>query len=106
MILAGNSNTAVPTEQAVKTYVDTQTQTAIAAANNARLSAPFDSSNVTRNASGQLTAAVNETVTYSNIAYNSDNNITGYDELSQTGTQKSIAATYDSDGKVLTVTVT
>ena len=104
--LAGNSNTAVPTEQAVKTYVDTQTQTAIAAANNARLSAPFDSSNVTRNASGQLTAAVNETVTYSNIAYNSDNNITGYDELSQTGTQKSIAATYDSDGKVLTVTVT
>ena len=25
--LSGNSNTAVPTEQAVKTYVDTQTQT-------------------------------------------------------------------------------
>ena len=104
--LAGNSNTAVPTEQAVKTYVDTQTNTAIDAANNARLSAPFDSSNVTRNASGQLTAAVNETVTYSNIAYNSDNNITGYDELSINGTAKSIAATYDSDGKVLTVTVT
>ena len=104
--LAGNSNTAVPTEQAVKTYVDTQTNTAIDAANNARLSAPFDSSNVTRNASGQLTAAVNETVTYSNIAYKSDNNITGYDELSINGTAKSIAATYDSDGKVLTVTVT
>ena len=79
--LQGNSNTAVPTEQAVKTYVDTQTQTAIAAANNARLSQSFDIANVTRNASGQLTAAVNETVQYSKHCYDGDNNITGYDEL-------------------------
>jgi len=104
--LSGNSNTAVPTEQAVKTYVDTQTQTAIAAANNARLSAPFDIANTTRNAAGQLTATTNETVQYSNISYDGDSNITGYDELSTTGTTKVVAATYDADGKVQTVTVT
>ena len=45
------------------------------------------------------------TVQYSNISYDGDSNITGYDELSTTGTT-SPAATYDADGKVQTVTVT
>ena len=103
--LAGNSNTAVPTEQAVKTYVDTKTDTAIAAANNALLSKPFNSSNVTRNAADQLTAAVNESVTYSNIVY-SGTNITAYRETSSNGTIKDVAITYDTAGKVTVVTST
>ena len=104
--LSGNSNTAVPTEQAVKTYVDSQTQVAIAAANNAKLSAPFDIADTTRNAAGQLTATTNETVQYSNITYDANSNLTGYQELSTTGVTKNVTATYDSNGKVETVTVT
>ena len=103
--LSGNSNTAVPTEQAVKGYVDTKTDTAIAAANNALLTKAFNSTNTTRNGSGQLTGAINESVTYSNIVY-TGNNITAYRETSSNGTVKDIAITYDSSGKATVVTST
>ena len=67
----------------------------------------FDIANTTRNVPGQLTATTHETVQYSNISYDGDSNITGYDELIQLLVLlKSIAATYDADGKVQTVTVT
>ena len=102
--MSGNSNLAVPTEQAVKTYVDTQTSSAIAAANNALLSKAFNISNVTRNGAGQLTAAINESVTYSNIVY-TGTNITGYTETSANGTTQNVTITYDSESKVQTVVI-
>ena len=103
--LSGNSNTAVPTEQAVKGYVDTKTDTAIAAANNALLTKTFNSTNTNRNAAGQLTSVINESVSYSNIVY-TGNNITAYRETSSNGTVKEVAVTYDSSGKATIVTST
>ena len=70
------------------------------------MSAPFDIADTTRNTAGQLVGTTNETVQYSNITYDSSSNITGYEELSTTGVTKTVAATYSSDGKVSTVTVT
>jgi hypothetical protein len=103
--LTGNSNTAVPTEQAVKTYVDNKTDVAIAAISVAALAKEFDIANVTRNPSGQLTGAINEGVTYTNIVY-TGNNITQYVETSENGTQQTVDITYDANGKVETVVVT
>ena len=100
--LTGNSNTAVPTEQAVKTYVDTKTTIAIGAANNAVLTKPYNVSNITRNASNQITAAVHESVTYSAIVY-TGLNITAYRETSSNGTIKDVTVTYSSDGKATEV---
>ena len=101
--LTGNSNTAVPTEQAVKTYVDTKTEVAIGAANNAVLSKAFNVSNLTKNAAGQITAAVQESITYSAIVY-TGKNITAYRETSATGTIKDVTITYATDGKINVVT--
>ena len=103
--LTGNSNTAVPTEQAVKTYVDTKTDVAIAAISVAALAKAFDITNVTRNGTGQLTGAVNEGVTYTSIVY-TGNNITQYVETSANGTQQTVDITYDSNNLVQTVVVT
>lgn len=103
--LTGNSNAAVPTEQAVKTYVDTKTDVAIAAISVAALAKEFNISNVTRNASGQLTGAINEGVTYTNITY-TGTNITQYTETSANGTQQTVDITYDANNLVQTVVVT
>ena len=102
--LTGNSNAAVPTEQAVKTYVDTKTDVAIAAIGLAALAKEFDITNVTRNASGQLTGAINEGVTYTNITY-TGSNITQYTETSANGTQQTVDITYDANNLVQTVVV-
>ena len=91
--LAGNSNIAVPTEAAVKTYVD----------NNA-LTKTFSSVNSTLNASGQLTGATNESVIYSNITYNASGLITSYNENVLNGAVKLITITYDLNNAVTTVT--
>lgn len=105
--LSGNSNTAVPTEQAVKTYVDVQTASAIAAADNALLGKAWDDSDTTYNASGQLTGTKNEGITYSNILYDSAGEyIVAYREVSPTGTTQDIAVTYDASGLVTLLTAT
>jgi len=60
--LAGNSNIAVPTEQAVKTYVD--------AASLGRFStSDFDYSNVTFDANGNISSAIADDITYTNITW-------------------------------------
>jgi hypothetical protein len=100
--LTGNSNTAVPTEQAVKTYVDNKTTIAIGAANNAVLTKAFDIGNLNRNASGEITGVTHESVTYSNVVYTGEN-ITGYRETSANGTIKDVTVTYSTDGKIATV---
>ena len=105
--LSGNSNTAVPTEQAVKTYVDTQTASAVAAADNALLGKAWDDSDQVYNASGQLTSAKNEGITYTNIVYDSAGQyIVAYRETSPTGTAQDIAVTYDTQGLVTELTAT
>jgi hypothetical protein len=102
--LTGNSNLAVPTEQAVKTYVDTKTGVAIAAISVAALAKAFDISNVTRNAIGQLTSAVNQGVTYSSITY-TGSNITQYTETSANGTAQTVTMTYDANNIVQSVVI-
>jgi hypothetical protein len=68
--LAGNSNLAVPTEFAVKTYVDAAAETAT---NNSLLStlytASFDNTNTTFDANGNLSGAIQGNVTYSLITW-------------------------------------
>ena len=91
--LAGNSNIAVPTEAAVKTYVD-----------NKSLSSTFSSLNSTFNAANQLTGAINQGITYSEIAYNSDGYISSYKETVDGLTIKLITVTYDSDNLITAVT--
>ena len=105
--LSGNSNTAVPTEQAVKTYVDVQTATAIDAADNALLGKAWNDSDTTYNANGTMSTAKNEGITYSNIVYDSaDEYIISYREVSPTGTTQDIAVTYDTLGLVTLLTAT
>jgi len=105
-LLSGNSNTAVPTEQAVKTYVDTQTAAAIAAADNALLAKAWDSDNQVYLANGQISTAVNEGITYTNVVYDSAGQITAYQETSPTGTAQNITVSYNSGGFISTVSVT
>jgi hypothetical protein len=90
--LAGNSNIAVPTEAAVKTYVD-----------SSKMSTVFSSANSTLNASGQLTAAINNGVTYTNITYNAGGYISSYKEAVGL-TTKLISITYDTNNFITAVT--
>jgi len=71
--LGGNSNTAVPTEYAVKTYVDI-------AVNGAIFTGEFDNANSTYDANGNLTSATQGDLQYSNITWQ----LTGLD-LAQYG---------------------
>jgi hypothetical protein len=60
--LAGNSNIAVPTEQAVKTYVDARSL--------GRFSTQaFDYSNVTFDANGNISSAIADDITYTNVTW-------------------------------------
>ena len=85
--LSGNSNTAVPTEQAVKTYVDTTVTGAVTGLatetyvttqigliptpdlSDASLSVNFNDTNTTVDADGYITQATVGTITYSSIVY-------------------------------------
>ena len=88
--LSGNSNTAVPTEQAVKTYVDTTVTGAVTGLasetyvttqigliptpdlSDASLSVNFNDANTTVDANGYITQATVGTITYSSIVYEDD----------------------------------
>ena len=67
--LAGNSNIAVPTEQAVKTYVDTTITANAFDVNSIFKTNAFDYSSVTFDANGNISAAVADNITYSNITW-------------------------------------
>jgi YD repeat-containing protein len=54
---------------------------------------------------GQLSEAVNEGITYTNIVYDSAGQITAYRETSPTGTAQDITVTYNSSGFISTVSV-
>jgi len=60
--LGGNSNTAVPTEYAVKTYVDR-------AAIQTAFTKDFDIANATFDANGNPTAFIADNITYSNVVW-------------------------------------
>ena len=100
--LGGNSNIAVPTEAAVKRYVDSYT-----------VPTDFDSStDVTEDVDGYIdTASVNGIgTTYSNIVYEtigdataSYKRITSYDQTIR-GVTHSITLTYNANGSVNTIT--
>lgn len=60
--LAGDSNIAVPTEAAVKTYVDT-------GLNGILFTSDFDNANTTFDANGNLSEVTNSGVVYSNITW-------------------------------------
>ena len=131
--LSGNSNTAVPTEQAVKTYVDNLaandisfdpsvadvfTQNTVSGAmlelaNNlgAGASTPvFDDSDTTLNADGLYTSAKVGDIQYSNITYANVGFSTGiykrissYDET-VSGSTTTVNITYNADGSVASIT--
>ena len=100
--LAGNSNIAVPTEAAVKKYVDSYT-----------VPTNFNSStDITEDASGFITTALvsGTGTTYSNVVYEtvgdstaSYKRITSYDQTIR-GVTHSITLTYNANGSINTIT--
>jgi hypothetical protein len=97
--LSGNSNVAVPTEQAVRTYVNAGiSQTELTPATRSYV----------YNASGRVTSAVEGSNTVNGITYNSKNQITAYTEqvvIGGTTFTKNVTLSYDSAGKVSSVVV-
>jgi hypothetical protein len=99
--MSGNSNTAVPTEYAVRTYVNSSI-----AQNELTPATRSYTYNLTTK---QLTTAVEGNSTLSNITYNSKGQIASYTEAVVSGGvtfSKNIVLTYNSAGKVTGVAVT
>lgn len=99
--MSGNSNTAVPTEYAVRTYVN-----ASIAQNELTPATRTYTYNPTTKL---LTTAVEGNSTLSNITYNSKGQLISYTEAVVSGGvtfSKNIALTYNSAGKVTGVAVT
>lgn len=109
--LSGNSNLAVPTEYAVKTYVD-------AGLGSVQFTQTYDSANTTENEDGFVTAYTRGDAVYSNIVYATQGNadqfgfpfgaykrITGYRETIGANA-RDVTITYNTDGTVNTITYT
>ncbi len=97
--MSGNSNVAVPTEYAVRTYVST-------GLNSSQLTQPLLANGITRDASGRVTASTNGFKTISNVVYNANNQITSYTESVNFGSGASVrnvTVTYTAAGLVNTV---
>lgn len=132
-LLSGNSNTAVPTEQAVKTYVDTEIQSLVdnelAAlttqignldVSDAFLSLAYDDANTTYDADGWITGATTGSITYSNVVYEElgrdpigditfakTRRLVSYTETnSASSTTNNVTITYNEDGSVNDIVVT
>jgi len=102
--LSGNSNTAVPTEQAVKTYVDTELA----------ISNYTESASNVYNAAGRPTTFIEGDITYQNITYTSNqpqiiapfnNLVSSYQEVIA-GVTKTVTVTYNVDGTINQIVVT
>jgi hypothetical protein len=92
--MSGNSNTAVPTEYAVRTYVNAQQYTKT-----------FADSGTTINANGLVTAGTIGGIAYTNVTYalvNGVNRVVSYTETIG-GVSKAITLTYNSNGSVATI---
>jgi len=92
--MSGNSNTAVPTEYAVKTFVEGKQYTKT-----------FAGSGITTNANGLITAGTLGGITYSNVTYalvGGVNRVVSYTETIN-NVSKSITLTYNSNGSVATI---
>ena len=99
--MSGNSNTAVPTEYAVRTYVNSS----IAQNELTPATRTYTYNPTTK----LLTTAVEGNSTLSNITYNSKGQLISYTEAVVSGGvtfSKNIALTYNSAGKVTGVAVT
>jgi hypothetical protein len=100
--MSGNSNVAVPTEYAVRTYVST-------GLNSSQLTQPLLANGITRDASGRITGSVNGFKTVSNVVYNTNNQITSYTESVNFGSgasTRNVTVTYTAAGLVNTVSST
>lgn len=101
--LGGNSNVAVPTEQAVKTYVDGPAQ--IATLTKTNLTPLYNSANTTVNANGFVTAYRDNMIELSNIVYNANFLPTSWTEkLAGVSTSYVYTVTYDANNKVTAIT--
>jgi hypothetical protein len=67
--MAGNSNIAVPTEAAVKAFVESSIISGAFDSSSIFKTNAFDYSNVTFDANGNISAAVADNITYSNIIW-------------------------------------
>lgn len=112
--LSGNSNTAVPTEYAVKTYVTNQIATVTGSLGNviSNVVAPMELTEVSRtytyDTSGRVSSMVEDGLTINNIVYNSKNQITSYTEtlvIAGSTFIKNVTLTYNSAGSITNVVV-
>lgn len=100
--MSGNSNVAVPTEFAVRTFVST-------GLNSSQLTQPMLANGITRDASGRITGSVNGFRTVSNVVYNANNQITSYTESVNFGagaSTRNVTVTYTAAGLLNTVSST
>lgn len=103
--MSGNSNTAVPTEYAVKTYVDNQSAVAIAAASGSALTPTYAATNTVYNANGMVTTYKDGLVEITNVVYNAAFLPTSWTEkLAGSSTSYNYTVTYDGSNKVSTIT--
>jgi hypothetical protein len=92
--MSGNSNTAVPTEYAVRTYV-----------NSYQYTEAYTGSNTVINANGLITSGTIGNIAYTNVTYalvNGVNRVVSYTE-NIGGISKAITLTYNSNGSVATI---
>jgi hypothetical protein len=92
--MSGNSNTAVPTEYAVRTYV-----------NSYQYTEAYTGSNTVTNANGLITSGTIGGIAYTNVTYalvNGVNRVVSYTE-NIGGISKAITLTYNSNGSVATI---
>lgn len=109
--LGGASNQAVPTEAAVKTYVDvvgTRANNAYNTANglvDTALSPVYNSANTQYNANGYVTVYVDNTINISNVIYNTNNSPVSWTEkFIPTNTTYNYTVTYYGNNMVNTIT--
>ena len=100
--MSGNSNTAVPTEYAVKTYADVSIK---ADQDNTSLTSRFDATNQVYNGNGYVTTYKDSIHELTNVVYNANLLPTSWTEKAAGGVKSyAYTVTYDVNNKVSTIT--
>jgi hypothetical protein len=106
--MSGNSNTAVPTEYAVRTYVENLVLPVKTGTEDSALASVYSSTNAAYDATGFLTAYEDNTVKYENMVYAStltSKRLTSFKEtFKPTNKSYVYSVTYKADGTIDAIT--
>ena len=106
--MSGNSNTAVPTEYAVKTFVDTSLIPVKTLVEDTNFASVYNSANATYDATGFLTGFEDNVVKYQNMVYATTlttKRLTSFKEtVKSTNKSYTYTVTYKANGTIDTIT--